>query len=139
VEGFLPIPTRLRNVISICHPSYHTAGPESRDHTPVNTATDPTHPAESICRERPACSADDVGGVDEGVRHAYSALEGGGMTRDGAVRCACTYVMHVSTLELHGCHATVHGASRRARIMEGPRVMRSGPRGSVHPDREVVS
>jgi len=42
VEVFLPIPTLPRHVISICHPSYHAAGRDSRDHTPVRISSDPT-------------------------------------------------------------------------------------------------
>jgi hypothetical protein len=59
------------------------------------------------------------------------------MTRDGAVRYACADAMRTLTLERHGCHATVQGASRWARIMEGPHGRRSAPRISAHPDWEV--
>jgi hypothetical protein len=68
--------------------------------------------------------------LDEGVPHEYSV----GVTRDGAVTCACertivgsiscSDAVRASTLELHGCRATVQGTQRRARVMEGSHGMR---------------
>jgi hypothetical protein len=47
------------------------------------------------------------------------------MTREGAVRCACTDAIRTLTLELHGCRVTVYGASRWPRVKEGSNGMHS--------------
>jgi hypothetical protein len=61
------------------------------------------------------------------------------MTRDGAVRCACTDAIRTLTLELLGCRVTVYGASRRPRVKAGPGGMHSAPTPQRAPNREVMS